>query len=212
MNCTVFYLLVLLFLFILVLIFVWWKEQVQYPLNADVLYITPEELQVGDMLMMTSASKRWRYGWWKHMAVVIREKDGKMCVADFSRNHLVIQPCDVYLQLDAKKTIYGIRRRKIPATPEQSAALTAAVHGHHKTLFNHLFIFRWLSGRIFSFTFDEGAENCTSFVIDCLQKAGLLSKRIRRHLATIYECARAKNSDYRKECFIVLQKVKHDHE
>lgn len=206
MNRTVFCLLVLLFLFILVLTFLWWKEQVQYPVDADVLYIKPEELQVGDMLMMTSASKRWRYGWWKHMALIIQEKDGTMCVADFSRNHLIVQPCGLYLQLDAKKTIYGIRRRRVPATPEQSRALTAAVHGHSHTHFNNLFIFRWLSGRLFSFTFDEGAENCTSFVIDCLQKAGLLSKHIRRHVATIYECARSKNPDYHKECFIVVEK------
>lgn len=206
MDVVIFCLLVLFLVILLVHLFLWWREQVRHPNGAKVCHIRPDELKVGDMLLMTTSRKTWRFGWWKHVALVIKDEKGRLCIADFSTNGLVIEPCELFIRTDAKRTIYGLKRRLIDATEKQSEALRNAVHQHRHTSFNQLWVLRWICKRLFNYSFDAKAENCVSFVIDCLQKATLLPAHINRHVATLYECATSQNLGYGPELLIIFKK------
>lgn len=165
---------VILIIVYLCYLFQWWRTQTAFPKKCTVIdKLDSSQVRAGDLIFTTTKKNRWRYSWWKHVAIVFEDKDGRKKVADFLRNGLHIVPIEMY----ARDTVYGVRSIQRSLTDVQKNDLRLAIHSHTMTTFNHYYVALFILRQILpSLIVDQWivGEHCTSFVADCLQNCDVM--------------------------------------
>lgn len=186
------YLLLVVIVIILYLcyLFRWWKAQTAFPVNCSIIDTwDSDKVEAGDLIFTTTRNNRWRYAWWQHVAIVFEDKDGRKQVADLLRNGLHIVPVDLYVKMDTRDTVYGVRSIQKAFTEGQKKHLQLAIGSHRATRFNQHYVAIFILQRILPTLFIDywvKGEHCTSFVADCLQRIGVLP-HLNRHKMNVMD-------------------------
>jgi hypothetical protein len=167
--------LTLLYVTLLILAFVWWRRQIQYrcPSIRDA---TEVNVKPGTLVFMHTMKKEWSFSWWDHVAIVFRDRDEILKVADVTpclKNPVSIKHWDQFLHSSSRSSAICIRDLKDDLTQDQSRNLTEYIHERGDNLkFNPDYMLTWGFGQLRIGINDE-QEYCLSFVLKCLKRAGV---------------------------------------
>lgn len=194
-------LIILFLIFVLMMIWItlWWQNQYSYCDDMDIIKLTKDQVSAGDLFLNASLKTKWRFSWWRHVAIAFEDADGVVKIADFDYNGMKIFDLRTYMRMGSLLTVYAIRQRTVSLTEGQKKSLRQTIRSLVNRQFTTHYISTWLRRLILPETTNKDLT-CASFVAHCLIGAGLLNARDTNHTkVTDYEARSGMLCNYQPE-------------